>query len=92
MSEVLEYNLDAVRSELREIQLEQHAGKWIWKGDPNDKAGLASHDEYVRARVNRGIELTAIDRGISAAPKPRGKPKPVSKESVQAALSEDLLS
>ena len=93
MSEAeLEHNLDLVRSELREILLEQHQGKWIWKGAGDDKEGIRLHDEFVRARVRRGIELTAIDRGITATAKPRGKGKPISKLSVEAALSEDLLS
>ncbi len=75
----------------RDLLLEQHQGKWIYQGDPNDKAGMAQHDQWVASRVAFGIKLTALLRGYAVAGKPRGKKPGVTKESVTAALSEDLL-
>ena len=86
-----EIPIESIRSELRELLIEQHQGKWIYQGNPNDKEALRKHEDWVGSRVARGIELTALDRGFTTSAKPRGKKAGVSKESIQAALSEDLL-
>ena len=79
--------------ELREIIIEQHQGKWIFAGNPADKAMLAIHEDFVRGRVNRGIELTAQLRQVQTLGKkksPKGSTK--SNSELAAALSLDLLS
>ena len=75
----------------RDLLIEQHQGKWIYQVDPNDKAALSTHDSWVASRVAFGIKLTALLRGYAVAGKPRGKKAGVTKESITAALSEDLL-
>lgn len=68
-----------LHKEFNEITVEQNSGAWDYKGDPNDKAAIEKHEEYVRSRVKRGIELVAILRRSNTGPakaKPakRGKP------------------
>lgn len=69
-----EADVAAWMNELRQIQLEQHEGKWNFTGDEKDAEAMANHAEYVRSRVRRGIELTALLRRSNTGPaKPGGK-------------------
>ena len=79
--------------ELREIIIEQHQGKWIFAGNPADKAMLAIHEDFVRGRVNRGIELTAQLRQVQTLGKkksPTGSGK--TNTELASAIALDLLS
>jgi hypothetical protein len=94
-------DLDEVRRQLRDIIIEQHEGKWVFKGPtkdniplakggiPLDSAAYEAHEDFVRSRVNWGIALTARERGITVEPKARGKK--TSTPSITAASLEDLL-
>lgn len=91
MSEPYQMSEAELSSAQRELLIEQHQGKWIYGGDPNDKQAEATFNDWVASRVAFGIKLTALLRGYATAGKPKGAKKSVSKESIQAALSEDLL-
>ncbi len=94
-------DLDEVRRQLRDIIIEQHEGKWVFKGPTKDNIPLAKggipldqdaytiHEEFVRTRVNWGIALTARERGITVEPKTKGRGAKGS--SITAASLEDLL-
>lgn len=85
-------SLDEVRVEMRNVIIEQHQGKWIFGGAQDDKAGIEKHDLYVQSRVCWGIALTARERAIQVEPKAKGKGSRAAKESIAAAITEDLLS
>ena len=94
-------DLMAWNKELMDIQKEQHEGKWN-APEIQDPQALAAHAEYVRNRVRRGIELTALLRRSNTGPaKPDGarakaasgkgkKPKYTAAE--LQAIEDDLLS
>ena len=86
--------IEEIRSKLRDLLIEQHQGKWAFGGSEEDKDAMQKHDDFVRDRINLGIALTAIERGITTAAKPRAKAPGAraAKESLAAAITEDLLS
>lgn len=88
----LALTLDEVRMEMRGIIVEQHQGKWIFGGDPKDLQAEEKHNEWVRSRINWGIALTARERGIQVEGKKASKGSRAAKESIAAAITEDLLS
>jgi hypothetical protein len=86
----------ALNAQLIELQKEQHAGQWDYKGDPNDESAKQAHEEYIRNRVRLGIELTARLRRSNTGPaKATGKrgtaKKGKSAEELQA-IEDELLS
>lgn len=84
--------LEEVRIELRGVIEEQHKGKWIYAGPEGDKTQEEKHNEFVRSRVRWGIALTARERGIQVEGKKGSKASRSAKESIAAAITEDLLS
>jgi len=79
-----------LKAEQNELIVEQHRGKWIYQGDPNDKAAIQKHEEWVASRIHRGIEITAKLRDYVVAGK-KAKGKASSKSLTIGALTDDLL-
>ncbi len=87
----------ALNAQLIELQKEQHAGQWDYKGDPSDEAAKQAHEEYIRNRVRLGIELTARLRRSNTGPaKATGKRGAAGKKGKSAeelqAIEDELLS
>lgn len=61
-----------LRAEFNEIMRASEAGEFEFKGEPNDAQAKATHDEAVRKKIARGIELSAILRRQNTGP---AKPK-----------------
>lgn len=66
-----------LRAEFNEIMRASEAGDFDFKGNKDDAQAKAAHDEAVRKKIARGIELSAILRrqntGPAKAKAPGGK-------------------
>ena len=79
-----------LRSEFNEIMRASEAG-FDYQGDPADAQAKAAHDEAVRKKIARGIELSAILRrqntGPAKAKTPTGRARKGSKPAIDTAAA-----